>query len=286
MRYVIYEKQGSVATVTMNRPENLNAFCFFGGDDAAEIWSAFDRAAADDDVKVVIWRGVGRAFCVGHDMTRVGFVYGMGTGKAGERRPSQRIRLQIDRKGTDDSRRLFLHPKLTIAQVHGYCLGGGLWAALLCDMVVAAEDATLGFPEQRLGFAGSGAELTHLVLTAGMKRALDLLLTGRTVTGCEAARMGLVSRAVPAGALEEETRKLAGALTLLPRDGIAIGKATRHLIYDRLGLTSDFTTAYISHTLFTNVRWEADEYNFFRERRNRGTREALHGRDDRYQGLA
>ena len=79
--------------------------------------------------------------------------------------------------------------------------------------------------------------------------------------------------------------KLAKAMTLLPRDGFAIGKATRHLIYDRLGLLSDFIPAYISHTLFTNLRWEPDEYNFFKERREKGAREAFHKRDERYSGL-
>jgi enoyl-CoA hydratase len=287
-KYIIYETEGNIAKITLNKPEKLNAFQWLGrGEDAAEVWAAFDQAADDDDVKVIILKGAGRAFTVGHDLSKVGFRYGMGTGKRGERRPSQRIRLKYDKMGMDDNMmHVFLNPKITISQLHGYCIGGGIYFPLLTDLAVAAEDAQLGLTEQRLGFAGSGVlGITHLILHVGMKRALELLLTGKTITGKEAAEMGLVNKAVPADKLEEETMKLAKAMTLLPRDGIAIGKATRHFIYDRLGLISDFIPAYVSHTLFTNLRWEPDEYNFFKERRDKGTRTGFKGRDERYKGL-
>jgi enoyl-CoA hydratase len=285
-RYISYEKVVNIVTITLNKPEKLNAFQWLGrGEDAAEVWSAFQQAADDDDVKVIITKGAGRAFTVGHDLSTSGFLYGMGTGKAGERRPSQRIRLKYDKLAMDDNMmHVFLNPKITIAQLHGYCIGGGMYFPLLCDLALAAEDAQLGLTEQRLGFAGSGVlGITHLILHIGMKRALELLLTGKTISGKEAAEIGLVNKAVPPDKLEEETMKLAKAMALLPRDGIAIGKATRHLIYDRLGLISDFIPAYISHTLFTNLRWEPDEYNFFKERRDKGAKEAFHKRDERYQ---
>lgn len=288
-KYIIYEAKDHIATITLNKPEKLNAFQWLGrGEDAAEVWNAFQQAADDDDVKVIIIKGSGRAFTVGHDLTKVGFLYGMGTGKKGERRPSQRIRLKYDKMGMDDNMmNVFLNPKLTIAQLHGWCIGGGIYFPLLTDLAVAAEDAQLGLTEQRLGFSGSGVlGITHLIYHVGMKRALELLLTGKIITGKEAAEIGLVNKAVPADKLDEETMKLAKALTLLPRDGIAIGKATRHVIYDRLGMISDFIPAYISHTMFTNLRWEADEYNFFKERRDRkSAKEAFKERDKRYEGL-
>jgi enoyl-CoA hydratase len=170
--------------------------------------------------------------------------------------------------------------------VHGYCIGEGLAIALCCDLIVAAEDAQLGHTEQRLGFAGSGiGTIPLLMLTVGVKRALDLVLTGKQIDGIEAERIGLVNKVVPAERLEEETLKLAKVISLLPRDGIAIGKATRHLIYDSLGLTMGFTTGYYSHAFFTNLRWESDEYNFFKERREKGAKAGFHGRDARYAGL-
>jgi enoyl-CoA hydratase len=288
-KYILYEAKDHIATITLNKPEKLNAFQWLGrGEDAAEVWSAFQQAADDDDVKVIIVKGSGRAFTVGHDLTKVGFLYGMGTGKEGERRPSQRIRLKYDKMGMDDNMlNVFLNPKITISQLHGWCIGGGIYFPLLTDLAVASDDAQLGLTEQRLGFSGSGVlGITHLIYHVGMKRALELLLTGKVITGKEAEQIGLVNKAVPADKLDEETMKLAKAITLLPRDGIAIGKATRHVIYDRMGMISDFIPAYISHTLFTNLRWEDDEYNFFKERRNRkSAKEAFKERDRRYDGL-
>jgi len=288
-KYVNYEKDGNVAKITFNKPEKLNTYSFIGrGDDAREIYSALDEAAAaDDDVKVVILKGSGRAFCAGHDLTKVGFVYGMGTGKKGERRPSQRSRLSMDKMGlSDDMLKLFLHPKITIAQVHGVCVGGGIIYVSLCDLAVAAEDSFIGHTEQRLGFAGSGfPTMQILIATIGLKRAMDLVLSGRAISGTEAAEMGLVNKAVPPDKLEEETNKIAKAMTLLPRDGIAIGKAQRHMAYESMGLTAGFPHGYIMHTLFTQLRWEEDEYNFFKERRNKGAKAGFHGRDDRYSGL-
>lgn len=287
-QYIIYEKNENIARITFNKPEKLNTFNFIGkGEDAQELYNALDDAAKDDDIKVVILKGAGRAFCVGHDLTKVGFVYGMGTGQPDERRPSQRIRLHMDKGGLcDDFLSLFLHPKITIAQVHGHCIAGGLILALLCDLTVAAEDAQIGHTEQRLGFAGSGIPTVEiLIATVGLKRALDLLVTGRVINGKEAAEIGLVTKAVPYEKLEEEVNKLSQAACLLPRDGIAIGKAHRHLAYESMGLIKGFAHGYITHTLFTNLRWESDEYNFFKERRDKGAKTAFHGRDDRYGTL-
>ena len=286
-KYIIYEAKDHVATITLNKPEKLNAFQWLGrGEDAAEVWSAFQQAADDDDVKAIILKGSGRAFTVGHDLTKVGFLYGFGT-KTSERRPSQRIRLKYDKMGMDDNMmNVFLNPKITICQLQGWCIGGGVYFPLLMDFAVAADDAQLGLTEQRLGFSGSGVlGITHLIYHVGMKRAIELLLTGKIITGKQAAEIGLVTKAVPADKLDEETMKIAKAMTLLPRDGIAIGKATRHLIYDRIGLISDFIPAYISHTMFTNLRWEDDEFNFFKERRELGAKEAFHKRDERFKGL-
>ncbi|MFH1087324.1 MAG: enoyl-CoA hydratase/isomerase family protein [Chloroflexota bacterium] len=286
-KYVVYEKQGNVATVTLNKPETLNRFVFVGrGEDAQELDKALDEGADDDDVKVIIIKGAGRSFCAGGDLTQVGFIYGMGSGEPGERRPSQRVRLKLDRKGYDAFLRQLLNPKLTIAQVHGHCLGGGLYMALYCDYIIAAEDAKLGCVEQRLGFAGSGTPVMPLLIARiGLTKTLDLILTGRTISGKEAADMGLINKAVPADKLEEEVNKVAGAFSLLPRDGIAIGKAHRHMMYERLGLLSGFSQGYLTHTMFTNCRWEADEYSFFKERRDKGAKAAFHGRDERYVKL-
>jgi enoyl-CoA hydratase len=115
-----------------------------------------------------------------------------------------------------------------------------------------------------------------------MKRARELLITGRTISGEEAAQMGLANRAVPIDQLDETVAELCRQIVLLPADGIAIGKASSHWILDILGATSGLVQGYVTHTLFTNLRFEPGEYNFFRERRDAGTRSAFHGRDQRY----
>ena len=279
----IYEKDGNVATIVMNRPEKLNTWDWPGQGGLTDDFSkALTLAEEDDEIKVVIIKGAGRCFCAGHDLTTVGFVYGMGTGQPGERRANQRIRLDIDRKHLDLHKRLFLFPKLTIAQVHGYCIGEGLLLVEECDCAIVAEDAQIGHVDNRLGFAGLVGTMNILIMTVGLKRALDLLLTGRIIDGKEAERIGLVTKAVPADLLSEEVNRAAQTFCLLPRDGIAIGKAARHSAYGSLGLLDSYTNGYIGHTLFTNLSWEPDEYNFFKERRDKGAKAGFHGLHARY----
>jgi enoyl-CoA hydratase len=286
-KYVLYDKEGAVARITMNRPEKLNAFDFPGqGGLLDDFYAALGEAEEDDDIKVVVIRGAGRSFCAGHDLDSVGFVYGIGTGQPGERRASQRIRLKVDRNWIEKHLKLLLFPKITIAQVHGHCIGEGTIMMEACDMAVVADDAQISHAEQRLGFAGSGLNLVPLYLTVGVKRARELLLTGRTINGPEALSMGLVNQSVPPDQLESAVEDLCRQLVLLPADGIAMGKAAHHWILDILGATSGWTQGYLTHTLFTNLRFEPEEFNFFRERRNDGTRSAFHARDDRFTDAA
>jgi len=285
---LIYEKEdfeeGSMVTLTMNKPETLNALNI---EFSREIDDAITEVEQDDDVKVVVFKGAGKSFSCGYDLGRVYFVYGGGSGKPEDksRRPSQRSRLAYDRWRSDSLRRIFLLDKITIAQVHGYCIGGGLYMSLCCDMTIAAEDAKIGHSEQRLGFSGAMYVFPIEVALIGQKRARELLLTGKLIDGTEAERIGLVNQVVPADQLETETRKLARSMTLLPRDGIAIGKATARLAYDSMGLSSAFGQGYIGHTLFTNIRYEPGEFNFIKRRRDVGMREAFKERDARYKDL-
>ena len=285
---LIYEKEdfeeGSMVTITMNKPETLNALNI---EFSREIDEAFTEVEHDDDVKVVVIKGAGKAFSAGYDLGRVYFVYGGGSGKPEDktRRPSQRSRLAYDRWRSESLQKIFLLNKITIAQVHGYCIGGGLYMSLCCDMTIAAEDAKIGHSEQRLGFSGAMYVFPIEVALIGQKRARELLLTGKLIDGTEAERIGLVNQVVAADQLEVETRKLAKSMTLLPRDGIAIGKATARLAYDSMGLSSAFGQGYIGHTLFTNLRYEEGEFNFIKRRRDVGMREAFKERDARYKGL-
>lgn len=280
---VLCERQGAIARITLNKPEKLNAFDFPGQAGLFDdLQAALGEVEDDDDVKVVIIKGAGRSFSSGHDLNTIYNVYGGGTGEKGERRPSQRARLNIDRKWIEGHQRIMLFPKITIAQIHGHCLGEGVAIMEMCDVAIAAEDAQVGHVEQRIGFAGSGINLVPFYLHVGVRRARELLLTGRIISGKEAEEIGWVTRAVPFDQLESEVERAAQEMTLLPKDGIAIGKASHHQIADILGMTQGWHQGYVTHTLFTNLRFEADEYNLLKHRKEQGTRTAFHGRDDRY----
>ena len=277
----LYDVEQHVATITFNRPEKLNAL-----NDAlyAAFFEALDRAQLDDNVKVVVIRGAGTSFCTGHDLTQVSTVYeGWVTPKKGEkvRRPSQRSRLMTDRRRLSDRwSKLFNFPKVTIAQVHGYCVEGGSNMALMCDITIAADNAMFSYQGQRLAAGGASTPFLHLVNVLGYKVARELILTGRKVSGTEAADIGLVNRAVPADQLEQEVTKMAHSIALMPRDTIVMGKIYSSMIYDIIGL-NDWNTLTIGHTLATNLRFESDEYNYHREKRDQGPREAFHGLHDR-----
>ena len=274
LRRVIYEKDGNIATITLNYPEKLNAMDFLGDGGIVDGFykDALDLAEEDDEIKVVIIRAAGRAFCAGHDLSRVGFVYGMAPGK----HAGQAARLKVDNPWIDRCfRRLLLFPKITIAAVHGIAFGEGMMITESCDMAIATEDAMFSHREQRLAFGGQISPVA--VLTYGLKRALDIWLTGRTVSATEALQIGLVNRVVPNDKLDEEANELARSLATLGRDVIAIGKVARQQTYSQLGILAGLDAGGLLHTLGTNVHWELGEYNFFKERRDKGPKAGFHG---------
>ena len=284
-KHIIYEKDGYIAKITLNRPEKRNPM-----DRAVtlpELNDAISKAEWDDDVKVIVFKGAGGTFSAGFDLSEVGFIYGMKEPKHGEtvRRPSQRIRLLQDRYMQCEFMRhvLFCH-KTTIAQIQGYCLGGGLMMAEKCDLIIAAEDSQLGFVEERLGTGGNTLS-PILIFRVGLTKALELQTTGKMISGKEAAEISLINRAVPADQLEVEVNELANGIALYSRDGLAVSKTTRHAVYESLGMSQWFNTAYWGHTLMTNMQWESDEYNFFKQRRDMGITAAAHGKQEFYKAL-
>jgi enoyl-CoA hydratase len=293
MDKIIYQKEGNIAKIILNDSQRQNLWDFPGqGGLTDQFFATLDKVKEDDQVKVLVIKSSGESFSAGHDFDANpydGPVFGAeDVHKPGERRASERNRFKVHREWLRDLHfeKLFLCPKVTIAQINGHCSGEGTMILCECDFAVAAEDAQIGHPEQKLGYAGGGLPtIPHLILSMGLKRALYLLLTGSTISGKEAAETGLVSKSVPLESLEEEVIKLAQAVALLPRDGIAIGKATRHLLFDQLGLTAGYTIGYYSHTLLSNMVWEPDEYSFFQERLTKGTETSLREVDERYKNL-
>jgi enoyl-CoA hydratase len=281
---VLYEKEGHIAHITLNRPKKLNTV----SPELVRDWeAAMNEAEEDDDIKVIIFKGAGRAFSAGADLSGVGFVYGMKEPKPGEKAPRipQRVKLKFDRSlFLEFHRKMLLCPKLTIAQLHEYCLGIAFNIVLHCDLIIASEDCKMGHVEERLGQGGMTIS-PIMVLRGGLTRSMDLVLTGRMIDGREAVEMGFINRAVPEETLDTEVRNLAAGLALHPKDAIAIGKATRHMMYETMGCTKGLVEHFIMHSFQTNKVLEKGEVNFFKDRRDKGVRKAAHDKHDYFKAL-
>ena len=279
---VLHEKRGNVAYITMNRPDKLNAMT----DEMLDsILEGVRRAEEDDDVKVVVIRGNGKHFSSGWDLNEIGRMYGIEDVASGQRarRPPQRNGLFLDRRRSEKFAAILLSMKTTIAEVHGNCLGAAWMLALVCDFVIAADDAVFAHTEQRLGASGTMWTLPLEILHCGPKKARELMLTGRDFGAAEAERLGLINRAVAPEKLREEVEALTKTICLLPRDGLAIGKAYTNMTYDLLRMVSPFLQYSASHPLVVGMRWAPDEISFPKERRDLGVRKAAHKRTERFE---
>jgi enoyl-CoA hydratase len=205
---LIYEKQGAVAWVTLNRPEALNAYNIRMRNDLFEVLGALRD---DPEVRVAVFKAAGgKAFCAGADLSE--FLTA----------PSPVVARQV-RFGRDLWDLFLSLPQPLIAAVHGYVIGSGLEIALCCDLRIASEDARFRLPEVGLGIIPAAGGTQTLPRTIGQARALDLLLTGRWMESSEAREAGLVHRVVPAGALIETARSLATVIAGL--DPVAVRNA-------------------------------------------------------------
>lgn len=231
---IVYEKDRGRVRITLNRPDKLNAITLKM---MAELNEALWEADNDRDVHCVIVRGAGRSFSAGYDL-------------AGADRDVPVSRIE-DRKANryrggstpdDDTWQLeraqryrmalFDMHKPSICQIHGHCLAGGTDIALLCDMLVAAEDAKIGFPAAR----GMGALPNNMWLyNVGPQWSKRLMLTGDTVTGAEAQQLGLVMKAVPPEDLEAEVEGLADRMALIDPDVLTVNKRAINLGLELMG---------------------------------------------------
>ena len=219
---IIYEVVNKTAKITLNRPKKLNALTL---QLQAELSEALWEADNDREVHSVIIKGAGRAFSAGYDLT------GGGNKVPVSRIQSENRAYRGGRSIDDDAWQLergqryrmalFDMHKPVIAQVHGYCLAGGTDIALLCDMVIAADDAIFGFPPARdLGALPNNMWLYNV----GPQWAKRLTLTGDTVTGSEAQSIGLILKSVPGENLEQEVEGLASRMSHIDPDLLSANK--------------------------------------------------------------
>ena len=212
---VHYERRGASAVVTIDRQERRNAV---DGPTAEELTAAYRKFEADDDARVMILTGAGGvAFCAGADLKNI---------------ESFGPRMDLPDGPLGFTR---LTPtKPTIAAISGWCLAGGLELALWCDLRIAAEGSTLGFPERRWGVPLVDGGTQRLPRVVGLGRALDMILSGRMVPVEEAHAMGLVNEITPAGKHLDRALEYAEALATFPQDTML---ADRHAAIHGIGMT-------------------------------------------------
>ena len=289
---MVLEKDGPVARLILNRPEKHNALRFAGLDELVE---ALHEAEDDDEIKVIILKGRGPSFCAGHDYDDAVRSYGLARDGSAEaagsesgeserkpRRPSQRSRLQRDRKLAENYMAFQYSIKPVIAQIQGYCIGAGMYLVELVDLAIAADTATFSHAEQRLGLAGNTWQLNAQILMYGPKKAREVLLLAEEFDGPRAAELGLVNRSVPEDELESTVESWARKVTKHPKDALVMGKAVHQMALDDLGYSQQFWRGYVGHSLSTNIRFDPEDYNFLRQRGQGSTRDAFHGREDHF----
>ena len=266
-----YGTEDRIGRITLNRPEKLNAL---SPELLAELESALKEAAWDDDIRVIVIRGSGRGFGAGYDLSG---------GGGGADAPRQ-SRLTGARQGLQNGSRrqmfLFNLPKVTIAQVHGYCLAGSCEYAMMADLIIAAEDAKIGHP----GVRGLGHPRNSCLwpLIIGMRKAKELMYTGDQLSGTEAAEIGMINKAVPADQLEAEVTRLAERIANQSADALAIHKEAMNRWYQAMGMESSIMAAADYDQMYQYTESSAE---FLGKIRDEGLKEALTWRDSRYGDL-
>ena len=268
---VIYERRDSIAYVTLNRPDKLNAI---NGPLLADFGDAMDVAEVDPEVRVVILTGAGRAFSAGFDIT-----------------PDPDA--PHPHKGSPDGWRTHLQglidgfmkvwnlPKPVVAAVNGYALGGACEMVQVCDIKIASDRAVMGEPEIRAGF---GPPLLVTPYSVNLANAKELLLTGNTVDAHEAARIGLVNRVVPHDQLMDECERVARKMCLMSQLGMKMTKVAVNRALENMGFLNAISQNLELMTIFdTSTSPEQEEFNAVAA--EKGLRAALDWRDARFREL-
>ena len=246
---ILYSTDGAIATITLNRPEHLNTIVPAM---PGEVEDAVHAAVRDPEVKVIVLRGAGRAFCAGYDFGG-GLEHWEGWNLTDRDWDPGKDMMLVTAQATSPHHKfmsIWRSPKPVIAQVHGWCVGGGSDYALCADIVVASEDAQIGTPYSRVW----GAYLSGMwIYRLGLARAKHHALTGRPLSGKEAAEVELINEAVPFSQLEARVRERAEELAALPMGQLAAQKLMVNQAYENMGLASTQTLGPILDGIMRNI---------------------------------
>ncbi|MBI3953880.1 MAG: enoyl-CoA hydratase/isomerase family protein [Chloroflexi bacterium] len=267
-QYILYDKRSDgIAYLTLNRPEKLNALSRPLQDEVADAVRAADR---DPEVRVLVLRGAGRAFSAGYDLSPQ-------PAPAGQyiRRDTLADRAGLEHT-VDCWMTIWNARKPVLGQVHGYCLAGGTDLVLMCDAVIAADDAQIGHP----GVRALGMPLTSMwPYLVGPQRAKLWLLTGGSMDGVEAERIGLVARAVPAERLEQEVLSIAQTMAKVLPELLIVNKAAINRVYELMGLRTAQQNA-VELDAICHATESVQEFG--RVVREKGLKAALEWRDTKF----
>jgi enoyl-CoA hydratase len=262
---VLYEVRGPAAWITLNRPEKLNAI---NKDVLDGLHAGLDRAAADDEVKVVVLTGAGRAFSAGYDLSAEA---------AHSEIPAHEWH-EVLAADIDATMRVWALEKPTIAAVRGYCLAGGCELAMACDMIVAGEGASFGEPEIRYG---SGPVTLLMPYVLGQKKTNELLFTGDVIDAAAALQAGMVNRVVADDAIESEVEGLVIKIAPTPLPVLRLTKIALVRAYESMGLRQAVGTN-LDLSAMLNAADTPEQREFMDIVKSQGLKAALAWRDSRY----
>jgi enoyl-CoA hydratase/carnithine racemase len=267
-----------IATITLNNPERRNSY------DAAMregVARCLDNVAEDDDITVVLLRGVDGVFSTGADMNNAYGWYGDERGDATKGRPSQRRRLTVDRKAFGFYHNLMGFPKVTVGEISGYALGGGFEMALMTDISVIARDTKIGMPATR--FLGPALGSLHMFFhRLGPVLARRMLLTGDIIEAGDIEHLGVFTDTCEPSKVTARARYWAEKAAKMPADGVVIAKEAFRLVEQSQAYQGEEVASYLFHAYGTNLQFAPGEFNFVKTRAAHGTKEAFRLRDEHF----
>jgi enoyl-CoA hydratase len=269
MPKVLYEKDGRIGRITLNRPEVFNAI---DEELPAELAACVARANADPGVHVIILSGNGQAFCAGYDLGH--YAQAKGTNNATQDMPWDPMKdYAFMMRNTELFMSLWRSYRPVVCKVHGYAIAGGSDIALCADLIVMAEDARIGYMPARVW----GCPTTAMwVYRLGVERAKRMLFTGDKIDGREAERLGLVLKAVPAAELDAEVEALAERMATVPTNQLMMHKLMINQAIEAMGLKNTQMLA----TLFDGItRHTPEGLNFKKQAETVGWKETVRHRD-------
>ena len=269
---VRYEIDGAVAVLTMNRPQVANAQ---NSELIDALDACFDRADADDAVRVVVLAGAGKHFSAGHDLKALVSGEGADEWVAMRDTPEGKFRheqvMYVER-----CRKIHDFRKPTIAAVQGKCIAGGLMLACMCDLIVASEDASFSNPVLRM--TGAGVELLVEPWELGIRQAKEFLLAAEELDAAEAWRLGMVNKVVPRADLMARTMELAARIALVPPVTAQVVKGSLNHVGELMGKQASWRYHFMAHHFTHNT---ATALSALEERKNMGSMQEVFAARDR-----